>query len=151
MQRSLCTESSSSSRIALYSYWQSSCSWRVRFALKLKGLKLTIGGVNKCSDGYSTLVASGVWLQDLVLSIRVLILRKGRIWPQVRFEWVKFCLCNDVVGYILQSGLEILDLRFRVCRIWGVESSSLCACVGWWEFGGSGLVCDHTGKWFFFS
>ncbi|KAL9430023.1 hypothetical protein AB3S75_025413 [Citrus x aurantiifolia] len=30
--------SSSSSKLVLYSYWQSSCSWRVRFALKLKGL-----------------------------------------------------------------------------------------------------------------
>ncbi|KAK2650542.1 hypothetical protein Ddye_018031 [Dipteronia dyeriana] len=28
----------SSSKLVLYSYWQSSCSWRVRFALTLKGL-----------------------------------------------------------------------------------------------------------------
>lgn len=27
----------SSSELVLYSYWQSSCSWRVRFALNLKG------------------------------------------------------------------------------------------------------------------
>ncbi|KAM1674960.1 hypothetical protein EV1_040194 [Malus domestica] len=26
------------SKLLLYSYWQSSCSWRVRFALNLKGL-----------------------------------------------------------------------------------------------------------------
>ncbi|KAF5200691.1 Glutathione s-transferase [Thalictrum thalictroides] len=30
--------SSSSTKIVLYSFWQSSCSWRVRFALNLKGL-----------------------------------------------------------------------------------------------------------------
>ncbi|KAJ4727119.1 Glutathione S-transferase [Melia azedarach] len=30
--------SSSSSKLVLYSYWQSSCSWRVRFALNLKGV-----------------------------------------------------------------------------------------------------------------
>ncbi|XP_042510226.1 glutathione S-transferase 2-like isoform X2 [Macadamia integrifolia] len=31
-------QSSSSQKLLLYSYWQSSCSWRVRFALNLKGL-----------------------------------------------------------------------------------------------------------------
>ncbi|XP_073290585.1 glutathione S-transferase 2-like [Primulina huaijiensis] len=31
-------DSSSSPKLVLYSYWQSSCSWRVRFALNLKGL-----------------------------------------------------------------------------------------------------------------
>ena len=30
--------SSTSSKLVLYSFWQSSCSWRVRFALNLKGL-----------------------------------------------------------------------------------------------------------------
>ncbi|XP_043715714.1 glutathione S-transferase 2-like [Telopea speciosissima] len=30
--------SSSPAKLLLYSYWQSSCSWRVRFALNLKGL-----------------------------------------------------------------------------------------------------------------
>ncbi|KAJ9680785.1 hypothetical protein PVL29_019948 [Vitis rotundifolia] len=29
---------SSSSKLVLYSYWQSSCAWRVRFALNIKGL-----------------------------------------------------------------------------------------------------------------
>ncbi|KAJ4957122.1 hypothetical protein NE237_013905 [Protea cynaroides] len=32
------SHSSSSSKLLLYSFWQSSCSWRVRFALNLKGL-----------------------------------------------------------------------------------------------------------------
>ncbi|KAK6120571.1 hypothetical protein DH2020_045683 [Rehmannia glutinosa] len=31
-------DSSSAPKLVLYSYWQSSCSWRVRFALNLKGL-----------------------------------------------------------------------------------------------------------------
>ncbi|XVF73401.1 hypothetical protein PTKIN_Ptkin12aG0198900 [Pterospermum kingtungense] len=35
-----------SSKIALYSYWQSSCSWRVRFALKLKGIPYEYKAVN---------------------------------------------------------------------------------------------------------
>lgn len=30
------------SKIILYSFWQSSCSWRIRFALNLKGLFLAI-------------------------------------------------------------------------------------------------------------
>ncbi|KAF9615353.1 hypothetical protein IFM89_023004 [Coptis chinensis] len=32
------TSYSSSSKLVLYSFWQSSCAWRVRFALNLKGL-----------------------------------------------------------------------------------------------------------------
>ncbi|PIA49978.1 hypothetical protein AQUCO_01300606v1 [Aquilegia coerulea] len=32
------SSSSLSTKIVLYSFWQSSCSWRVRFALNLKGL-----------------------------------------------------------------------------------------------------------------
>ncbi|XP_059651550.1 glutathione S-transferase 2-like [Cornus florida] len=32
------TLSSSASKLVLYSHWQSSCAWRVRFALQLKGL-----------------------------------------------------------------------------------------------------------------
>ncbi|KZV47351.1 glutathione-s-transferase theta, gst [Dorcoceras hygrometricum] len=32
-------DSSSSPKLVLYSYWQSSCSWRVRFALNLKGFE----------------------------------------------------------------------------------------------------------------
>nr|GLL40685.1 glutathione S-transferase zeta class-like [Ipomoea trifida] len=39
-------ESSSSSKLVLYSYWQSSCSWRVRFALSLKGLSYEYRAVN---------------------------------------------------------------------------------------------------------
>ncbi|XP_019189405.1 PREDICTED: glutathione S-transferase zeta class-like [Ipomoea nil] len=38
--------SSSSSKLVLYSYWQSSCSWRVRFALNLKGLSYEYRAVN---------------------------------------------------------------------------------------------------------
>ncbi|XP_004306920.1 PREDICTED: glutathione S-transferase 2-like [Fragaria vesca subsp. vesca] len=38
--------SSSSSKLVLYSYWQSSCSWRVRFALNLKGLSYDYKPVN---------------------------------------------------------------------------------------------------------
>ncbi|KAM5554916.1 glutathione S-transferase zeta class-like [Rosa sericea] len=37
---------SSSSKLVLYSYWQSSCSWRVRFALNLKGLSYEYKPVN---------------------------------------------------------------------------------------------------------
>ncbi|XAR63167.1 Glutathione transferase [Bertholletia excelsa] len=40
------SSSSSSSKIVLYSYWQSSCSWRVRFALNLKGLSYEYKAVN---------------------------------------------------------------------------------------------------------
>nr|AEB77868.1 zeta class glutathione S-transferase protein [Bruguiera gymnorhiza] len=36
----------SSSKLVLYSYWQSSCSWRVRFALSLKGLPYEYKAVN---------------------------------------------------------------------------------------------------------
>ncbi|CBI38850.3 hypothetical protein VitviT2T_023518 [Vitis vinifera] len=37
---------SSSSKLVLYSYWQSSCAWRVRFALNLKGLAYEYRSVN---------------------------------------------------------------------------------------------------------
>ncbi|KAH6767456.1 glutathione S-transferase zeta 1 [Perilla frutescens var. hirtella] len=37
---------SSASKLVLYSYWQSSCSWRVRFALNLKGLSYEYRAVN---------------------------------------------------------------------------------------------------------
>ncbi|PQM39744.1 glutathione S-transferase zeta class-like isoform X2 [Prunus yedoensis var. nudiflora] len=40
------SSSSSSSKLLLYSYWQSSCSWRVRFALSLKGLPYEYKPVN---------------------------------------------------------------------------------------------------------
>ncbi|CAH9123860.1 unnamed protein product [Cuscuta epithymum] len=36
----------SPSKLVLYSYWQSSCSWRVRFALDLKGLSYEYRAVN---------------------------------------------------------------------------------------------------------
>ncbi|KAK9910745.1 hypothetical protein M0R45_034693 [Rubus argutus] len=36
----------SSSKLVLYSFWQSSCSWRVRFALNLKGLSYEYKPVN---------------------------------------------------------------------------------------------------------
>ncbi|XP_073144884.1 glutathione S-transferase zeta class-like isoform X2 [Henckelia pumila] len=39
-------DSSSSPELVLYSYWQSSCSWRVRFALNLKGLSYQYRAVN---------------------------------------------------------------------------------------------------------
>ncbi|XP_057805687.1 glutathione S-transferase zeta class-like isoform X3 [Salvia miltiorrhiza] len=43
-------ESSSSSpsapKLVLYSYWQSSCAWRIRFALNLKGLSYEYRAVN---------------------------------------------------------------------------------------------------------
>ncbi|KAA3462172.1 glutathione S-transferase zeta class-like [Gossypium australe] len=35
-----------SPKLALYSYWQSSCSWRVRFALNLKGISYEYKAVN---------------------------------------------------------------------------------------------------------
>ncbi|XWS45937.1 hypothetical protein CRYUN_Cryun14cG0022100 [Craigia yunnanensis] len=35
-----------SSKLVLYSYWQSSCSWRVRFALNLKGISYEYKAVN---------------------------------------------------------------------------------------------------------
>ncbi|KAJ7962214.1 Glutathione S-transferase [Quillaja saponaria] len=38
--------SSSASKLVLYSFWQSSCSWRVRFALNLKGLLYEYKAVN---------------------------------------------------------------------------------------------------------
>ncbi|XP_034708816.1 glutathione S-transferase zeta class-like [Vitis riparia] len=37
---------SSSSKLVLYSYWQSSCAWRVRFALNIKGLAYEYRSVN---------------------------------------------------------------------------------------------------------
>ncbi|KAK4415998.1 Glutathione S-transferase zeta class [Sesamum alatum] len=39
-------DSSSAPKLVLYSYWQSSCSWRVRFALNLKGLSYEYRAVN---------------------------------------------------------------------------------------------------------
>ncbi|XP_022147015.1 glutathione S-transferase zeta class-like isoform X2 [Momordica charantia] len=39
-------DSSTSSKLVLYSFWQSSCSWRVRFALNLKGLSYEYRAVN---------------------------------------------------------------------------------------------------------
>ncbi|XP_042013978.1 glutathione S-transferase 2-like isoform X2 [Salvia splendens] len=39
-------QSSSAPKLVLYSYWQSSCSWRVRFALNLKGLSYEHRAVN---------------------------------------------------------------------------------------------------------
>uniref|UniRef100_A0A7N0TDH0 glutathione transferase n=1 Tax=Kalanchoe fedtschenkoi TaxID=63787 RepID=A0A7N0TDH0_KALFE len=39
-------DSSPSTKIVLYSYWKSSCSWRVRFALRLKGLAYKYKAVN---------------------------------------------------------------------------------------------------------
>ena len=41
----------SSSDIILYSYWRSSCSWRVRIALNLKGIKYEYKAVNLVKDG----------------------------------------------------------------------------------------------------
>nr|AHA46531.1 zeta class glutathione S-transferase [Larix kaempferi] len=38
--------SSTSARLKLYSYWRSSCSWRVRIALNLKGLPYEYKAVN---------------------------------------------------------------------------------------------------------
>ncbi|KAA8515937.1 hypothetical protein F0562_019116 [Nyssa sinensis] len=38
--------SSMASKLVLYSHWQSSCAWRVRFALKLKGLSYEYKAVN---------------------------------------------------------------------------------------------------------
>ncbi|XWS35687.1 hypothetical protein CRYUN_Cryun20dG0017800 [Craigia yunnanensis] len=35
-----------SSKLVLYSYWQSSCAWRVRFALNLKGISYEYKAVN---------------------------------------------------------------------------------------------------------
>lgn len=32
--------------VTLYSYWRSSCSWRVRIALNFKGIKYTYKAVN---------------------------------------------------------------------------------------------------------
>ncbi|XP_059312889.1 glutathione S-transferase zeta class-like isoform X2 [Lycium ferocissimum] len=40
------TDSTPVSKIVLYSFWQSSCSWRVRFALNLKGLSYEYRAVN---------------------------------------------------------------------------------------------------------
>ncbi|KAM3397697.1 glutathione S-transferase 2 isoform X1 [Capsicum galapagoense] len=40
------TDSTWFSKIVLYSFWQSSCSWRVRFALNLKGLSYEYRAVN---------------------------------------------------------------------------------------------------------
>ncbi|XP_044494086.1 glutathione S-transferase 2-like isoform X2 [Mangifera indica] len=45
-QKGIGNSSSTSSRLILYSYWQSSCSWRVRFALNLKGLSYEYKAVN---------------------------------------------------------------------------------------------------------
>ncbi|KAI3449131.1 hypothetical protein Pfo_005796 [Paulownia fortunei] len=39
-------DSSSAPKLVLYSYWQSSCAWRVRFALNLKGLSYEYRAVN---------------------------------------------------------------------------------------------------------
>src|SRR3954471_3895387 len=43
----------------LYSYWRSSCAWRVRIALALKGIPYEYGAVNLVTDGQyaSTYVA----------------------------------------------------------------------------------------------
>ncbi|XP_055817440.1 glutathione S-transferase 2-like isoform X3 [Solanum dulcamara] len=40
------TDSTCVSKTVLYSFWQSSCSWRVRFALNLKGLSYEYRAVN---------------------------------------------------------------------------------------------------------
>ncbi|GFY92455.1 hypothetical protein Acr_08g0008510 [Actinidia rufa] len=40
------SSSSSAPKLVLYSHWQSSCSWRVRFALNLKGLPYEYKAVN---------------------------------------------------------------------------------------------------------
>jgi maleylacetoacetate isomerase len=37
---------SSSSNVVLYSYWRSSCSWRVRLSLALKGIDYEYKAVN---------------------------------------------------------------------------------------------------------
>ncbi|KAL2492050.1 Glutathione S-transferase Z1 [Abeliophyllum distichum] len=39
-------DSASGPKLILYSYWQSSCAWRVRFALNLKGLSYEYRSVN---------------------------------------------------------------------------------------------------------
>jgi glutathione S-transferase len=38
-------------KLALYSYWRSSCSWRVRLALAIKGLEYEYRAVNLVKDG----------------------------------------------------------------------------------------------------
>ncbi|KAL8542745.1 hypothetical protein ACS0TY_003573 [Phlomoides rotata] len=40
------SSSASAPKLVLYSYWQSSCAWRVRFALNLKGLSYEYRAVN---------------------------------------------------------------------------------------------------------
>ncbi|PIN24664.1 Glutathione transferase [Handroanthus impetiginosus] len=44
------SSSSSARKLELYSYWQSSCSWRVRFALNLKGLPYEYRAVNLAKE-----------------------------------------------------------------------------------------------------
>ncbi|GLU00482.1 hypothetical protein SLE2022_178490 [Rubroshorea leprosula] len=44
----------SSSNLILYSFWQSSCSWRVRFALNLKGLPYEYRAVNLSKEEQHT-------------------------------------------------------------------------------------------------
>ncbi|KAL2251663.1 UNVERIFIED_CONTAM: Glutathione S-transferase zeta class [Sesamum indicum] len=46
LQRHSPVDSSSAPKLVLYSYWQSSCSWRVRFGLNLKGLSYEYRAVN---------------------------------------------------------------------------------------------------------
>ncbi|KAJ7962212.1 Glutathione S-transferase [Quillaja saponaria] len=57
--------SSSASKLVLYSFWQSSCSWRVRFALNLKGLLYEYKAVNLTKgEHYGPVVDDDIVLSD---------------------------------------------------------------------------------------
>ncbi|KAL8542746.1 hypothetical protein ACS0TY_003573 [Phlomoides rotata] len=59
------SSSASAPKLVLYSYWQSSCAWRVRFALNLKGLSYEYRAVNLTKgEQFSPVLVDG----DVIIS-----------------------------------------------------------------------------------
>ncbi|GER26387.1 glutathione S-transferase [Striga asiatica] len=77
---------SSVPKLVLYSYWESSCSWRVRFALNLKGLIYEYRAVNLAKGeqftpgSFKTALLQIVdWNWPLILTLVIMIWRSCRI------------------------------------------------------------------------
>ncbi|XP_010325736.1 glutathione S-transferase zeta class-like isoform X2 [Solanum lycopersicum] len=114
------TDSTWVSKIVLYSFWQSSCSWRVRFALNLKGLSYEYRAVNLgkgeqftsefdklnplhyvpvlvdgdvvISDSYAILLAASIVSSNMqpLHMLSVLRYMEERVGPEEKQLWAKF-------------------------------------------------------------
>jgi len=112
------------SNIVLYSYWRSSCSWRVRLALQLKGLKYEYKAVNllkseQTMEEYTamnpiqsvpTLVIDGHTLSQSVAIIEYL--EETRLnFPLLPKDPVKRALVRQIVQSVVADIQPVQNLR----------------------------------------